>query len=230
VWQVAAPELARIAAGSNSGDPEVRRQLAGLFKRRGVYQALNKAGARPGDRLLLTKPLGTGMISFAAQIGRAPPGASKAAAASMAQLNRRASELMIDCGAHACTDVTGFGLIGHLAEMAASSGVDVEVVWDDVPLLPGVLECAAAGILPGGVERNRESSADAVTLRPGAEGPEQGRREEPIMLDVLLDPQTSGGLLVAGIAGLLAAGATVALPLPLSRPAFSWAPRLTAFM
>ena len=106
----------------------------------------------------------------------------------MAALNRTASELMVEAGAHACTDVTGFGLLGHLAEMARASGVDVEVTWDDVPLLPGVLECAAAGILPGGVERNRESCGERVAAGPGV---------EPAMVDVCLDPQTSGGLLIA---------------------------------
>jgi selenide,water dikinase len=168
---------------------------------------VTNAGARPGDALVLTKPIGTGIIAFAAQIDRAPAGSTEATARSMAALNKTASELMLEFKAHSCTDVTGFGLIGHLAEMASSSGVDVELVWDDIPLFPGVLECAAAGILPGGVERNRESSASAVTLRPGA---------QPLMLDVLLDPQTSGGLLIvlpqkkseALVAKLRAAGMT----------------------
>jgi AhpD family alkylhydroperoxidase len=90
--------------------------------------------------------------------------------------------------AHACTDITGFGLIGHLSAMAAASGVDVEITWDDVPLFDGVLECVAAGIVPGGIERNRESSQDAVDAQEGV---------TPAMLDVLFDPQTSGGLLIA---------------------------------
>jgi AhpD family alkylhydroperoxidase len=106
----------------------------------------------------------------------------------MTALNRTAAELMLRAGAHGCTDVTGFGLMGHLAEMAAASRVDVEVVWDDLPLLPGVLECVAQGIIPGSVERNRESSAAAVAL---------GRGVSPAMLDVCMDAQTSGGLLVA---------------------------------
>jgi AhpD family alkylhydroperoxidase len=95
---------------------------------------------------------------------------------------------MIEAGAHGCTDVTGFGLIGHLAEMAAGSRVNVEIVWDDLPLLPGVLECVAEGIIPGSVERNRESSGAAVTL---------GRGVTPAMLDVCMDAQTSGGLLIS---------------------------------
>ena len=147
-----------------------------------------RAGARPGDVLILTKPLGTGIVAFAAQIDRAPPEAVQAAARSMTALNRTAAELMLQFGAHGCTDVTGFGLIGHLAEMAAGSGADVEIVWDDLPLLPGVLELVGQGIIPGGVERNRESSAAAVTL---------GKGVGQVMLDVCMDPQTSGGLLIA---------------------------------
>ncbi len=146
------------------------------------------AGARPGDRLLLTKPIGMGITAFAAQIGRAPEGASEAAAWAMAMLNRRASELMLEFGAHACTDVTGFGLMGHLAAMARASEVDVEIIWDDIPLLEGVLQCAADGILPGAIERNRDSSAHAAVADPGV---------EPAMLDVCFDAQTSGGLLIA---------------------------------
>jgi len=163
-----------------------------------------RAGAQPGDLLVLTKPLGTGIIAFAAQIDRAADGWLDAAARSMAALNKTAAERMIEFGAHGCTDVTGFGLMGHLAEMAAGSGVDVEVMWDDLPLLPGVLECVAAGIVPGSVERNRESCGAAVTLADGA---------TEAMLDVCMDAQTSGGLLIAiaaGAAGGLSASALVA--------------------
>ena len=147
-----------------------------------------RAGARPGDVLILTKPLGTGIIAFASQIDRAPPGSVDAAARSMTALNKTASELMLEFGAHGCTDVTGFGLMGHLSEMAAGSKVDVEVVWDDLPLLPGVLECVGQGIIPGSVERNRESSLAAVKL---------GKGVTPAMLDVCMDAQTSGGLLIS---------------------------------
>ncbi len=149
---------------------------------------VTNAGAQPGDLLVLTKPIGTGIIAFAAQIDRAPASAVAAVAESMACLNRTASELMVQAGVHACTDVTGFGLMGHLAEMASSSGVDVEVIWDDIPLFPGVIECAAEEIFSGAVERNRESSGDNVV-------PDENVREA--MLDVCFDAQTSGGLLIA---------------------------------
>jgi selenide, water dikinase len=167
------------------------REIKAGFAVTGVIhpdKIVTNAGARPGDRLLLTKPLGTGIIAFAAQIDRAPPGATEAAAASMARLNRRASELMLDGGAHACTDVTGFGLFGHLSAMAAASGVDVEIVWDDLPLLPGVLECLAEGIASGAVERNRESCGQCVVA---------DNNVQPPALDLCFDPQTSGGLLIA---------------------------------
>ena len=147
-----------------------------------------RAGARPGDVLVLTKPLGTGILAFASQIDRAPAGAMAAAARSMTALNKTAAERMIEFGAHGCTDVTGFGLMGHLTEMAAGSGVDIEITWDDLPLLPGVLECVGQGMIPGSVERNRESCAAAVKIGAGV---------TQTMLDVCMDAQTSGGLLIA---------------------------------
>jgi selenide,water dikinase len=176
-----------VIGGHSINDPEIKAGFAvtGLVH---PERIVTNAGARPGDCLVLTKPLGTGIMTFAAQIGRAPAGGPEAAARSMARLNRAAAELMVGCGAHACTDVTGFGLVGHAAAMAAASGVDVEIVWDDLPLLPGVLECLAQGIAGGGVERNRESSRDRLSADDSI---------EPAMLDLCFDPQTSGGLLIA---------------------------------
>jgi selenide,water dikinase len=176
-----------VIGGHSIDDAEVKAGFAvtGLVDPR---QMMTNAGAQPGDRLLLTKPLGTGVVAFAAQIGRLPEGAAEAAARSMAALNRRAAELMVQFHAHACTDVTGFGLLGHLAAMAAASGVDVEIALGALPLLPGVQECAAAGIFPGAVQRNRESSAQAMTADEGL---------SPDQLDLCFDPQTSGGLLIA---------------------------------
>jgi selenide,water dikinase len=148
---------------------------------------VTNAGARPGDVLILTKPLGTGIVAFAGQIDRAAAEHLRAAAQSMTELNRTASEMMLRFGAHACTDVTGFSLMGHLAEMARASGVDVELVWDDIPLLPGVLEYAAAGILPGATERNKASCGRQVDADASL----------PVeMVDLCYDAQTSGGLLI----------------------------------
>lgn len=176
-----------VVGGHSIKDSEIKAGFAvtGLINKNHI---LTNAGARPGDLLVLTKPLGTGVLAFAEQIGRAPAGAAETIAASMSALNREASELALEVGAHACTDVTGFGLAGHLAEMARSSGVDVEVVWDDLPVFDGLLACLADGVVPGGIERNRESSRDAVH-------PADGVTEA--MLDVIFDPQTSGGLLLA---------------------------------
>jgi len=176
-----------VIGGHSINDPQIKAGFAvtGLVD---PQKIVTNAAARPGDQLVLTKPLGSGVMAFAAQIGRAPPDGQEAAARSMAMLNRRAAELMIEYHARACTDVTGFGLMGHLWAMAAASGVDAEIIWDDLPLLPGVLECAAEGILPGAVERNRESSGHAAVVDEGL---------APAMLDLCFDPQTSGGLLIA---------------------------------
>ena len=176
-----------VIGGHSIKDPEIKAGFAVT----GVVDPKHltlRAGARPGDVLILTKPIGTGIVAFAAQIDRAPKAALDAAARSMTTLNKIAAELMLEFGAHGCTDITGFGLIGHLAEMAAGSRTDVEIVWDDIPLLPGVLELVGQGVIPGGVERNRESSAAAVTL---------GKGVGQVMLDVCMDAQTSGGLLIA---------------------------------
>jgi selenide,water dikinase len=176
-----------VIGGHSINDREIKAGFAvtGLVD---ADRIVTSAGARPGDLLVLTKPIGTGIIAFADQIRRADEGAVEAAAASMAALNRAACELMLECGAHACTDVTGFGLMGHLANMGSASGVDLEIAWDDIPVLPGVLECLARGIVPGAVERNRESSADRMRPDPKLTND---------MLDLCFDPQTSGGLLIA---------------------------------
>jgi len=176
-----------IIGGHSIDDSEIKAGFAvtGLIDKDKV---VTNAAARPGDILILTKPLGTGIVAFAAQIGRADTAGIEAAARSMTALNKKASELMVKFAAHACTDITGFGLMGHLAEMALSSGVDVEIVWDDIPLLPGVLQLAAAGVLPGAVERNKESCSERA--RAADSLPQE-------MVDICYDAQTSGGLLVA---------------------------------
>jgi len=176
-----------IIGGHSINDPQVKAGFAvtGIIQKDRV---VTNAGARPGDVLILTKPLGTGIVTFAAQIDRARPESVQATAASMTSLNKTAAELMIQFGAHAATDVTGFSLMGHLAEMVRSSGVDVQIVWDELPLFEGVLEYAAAGILPGAIERNKESCADRVVT---------SERLPQEMVDICFDAQTSGGLLIA---------------------------------
>jgi selenide,water dikinase len=176
-----------IIGGHSINDSEIKAGFAvtGLIDKDKI---VTNAAARPGDVLILTKPLGTGIIAFAAQIDRATKQSIEEAEHSMTTLNKAASQLMVRFGAHACTDVTGFALCGHLAEMALSSGVDVEIVWDDIPLLAGVLEYAAAGILPGAIERNKESCSERIVA-------DNSLPQE--MVDICYDAQTSGGLLIA---------------------------------
>jgi len=176
-----------IIGGHSINDSEIKAGFAvtGMIDKDKI---VTNAGARPGDVLILTKPLGTGIVAFASQIGRADPESVKASTWSMTTLNKTASQLMVKFGAHACTDVTGFSLCGHLSEMALSSGVDVEVIWDKIPLFPGVLEYAAAGILPGAIERNKESCGRRIL-------PVESLPQE--MVDICYDAQTSGGLLIA---------------------------------
>jgi selenide,water dikinase len=146
------------------------------------------AGARPGDVLVFTKCLGTGVISTALKRGIAKPEDVETSIESMLTLNRHACEEMLRFDVHGCTDVTGFGLIGHAREMALASGVTLEIAVDQLGFLPGALEYARQGAVPGGLKNNREFAGCAVeTLR------ELPREIE----DLLYDPQTSGGLLIA---------------------------------
>ena len=149
---------------------------------------VTNAAARPGDVLILTKPIGTGVISFAAQIGKARPEWLEAISRSMTELNKAAAEVMIEAGVRAATDVTGFGLAGHLSEIAAQSGVTVEVEVEAVPVFDGVLECLRNNMISGAAERNREYAAKFIE-----KDPDVGENLEAL----LYDPQTSGGLLMA---------------------------------
>jgi selenide,water dikinase len=151
-------------------------------------QVLAKAGARPGDVLVLTKGLGTGMILTAAKRDAARPEHLQGAVESMLRLNRHASHLAREAGAHALTDVTGFAIVGHSLEIADRSGVQVVLRARDLPVLPGALEYAEAGIDFGGMGRNMNQLGPRATLAPDL--PEAYRR-------LIFDPQTSGGLLMA---------------------------------
>lgn len=149
-------------------------------------QIITNAAARPGDALILTKPLGMGIIAFAAQLQRATPEAVQSAARWMTFLNKTASELMVAAGVTCATDVTGFGLLGHLSEMVRQSGVTAEVWADRVPALAAAVEYASEGYVSGGAERNREYARQYLEVRDVTE--EQTH--------LLYDPQTSGGLLI----------------------------------
>jgi len=144
--------------------------------------------AKPGDALILTKPLGTGTLSFARQIGRAPVEGLAESERSMRELNRTAAEAMTAAGVTTATDITGFGLAGHLGEIAAQSGVEVEVYGQAIPVFAGVMDLIRQGVISGAVERNREYASAFVKRAKGV-------AEEYETL--LYDPQTSGGLLIA---------------------------------
>jgi len=149
------------------------------------------SGARVGDLLLLTKPLGTGILSTALKGGVAAKGTEAMITMVMATLNREAAQLMQTVGPHACTDITGFGLVGHLYEMACASGVAIRIDSRSVPILPETLHHASMGIIPEGAYKNK--SFYAPHLKSALE-------EMDPMEMVLLDPQTSGGLLIAASA------------------------------
>jgi selenide,water dikinase len=149
---------------------------------------ITKGGARPGDVLFLTKPLGTGLIATAAMQDVGSADDLAAAVASMTRLNRDASRIARDAGVHAMTDVTGFSLLGHSYEMARASGCAFRIHAPAVPLLPGALDYAGRGVSTGGGERNRTHFSPHVRSDDGV---------SEAMTCVLWDPQTSGGLLIA---------------------------------
>jgi selenide,water dikinase len=151
-------------------------------------RVLTKHNLRAGDRLVLTKPLGTGIVNAAIKAGMAPAGLIEKVTALMSGLNRAAAEVMTAFGVHACTDVTGFGLLGHLSEMACGSGKGVRVFSRRVPVLPEALEYASLGLIPAGAYKNKEFRETMVHFETGV---------DRSMQDVLFDPQTSGGLLIA---------------------------------
>ena len=157
-------------------------------------RVLSNAGARPGDVLFLTKPVGTGIVGTAIKFDRVDAVLAAEAVRSMQTLNRAAAEALqtLHAGAvHACTDVTGFGLIGHATEMARASGVTIAIGAGVVPVFPGVLEIAEQN-RSGGMGSNQEHFATSTHVEPGVD------RVQEL---VLYDPQTSGGLLIAADAG-----------------------------
>ena len=147
---------------------------------------LRKSGARPGDVLLLTKALGTGIVLTAARADACAPEHLQATIDSMLQLNRHPAHLAVEAGVHACTDVTGFGLLGHAEEMAHEARFVIDAA--QAPALPGALDYARAGHITGGAGRNREGVAGKVTVAEGI---------DDAVEHLLFDAQTSGGLLLA---------------------------------
>ena len=178
-----------VAGGHTVTDPEPKYGLAaiGLVHPARIFA---KGGARPGDLLLLTKPIGTGVITTALKAGAAREPDVAAAVASMTTLNAGAAHVLRSLGpaVHAVTDVTGFGLLGHALEMAMQSATRFVVETSAVRLLPGARDYAAAGHVPGGTGRNADFVSPHATFGPGV---------SEVDRLLLLDPQTSGGLLAA---------------------------------
>ena len=176
-----------LVGGHSVKDDEIKLGFAitGLINP-AVAAALEKPKA--GDALVLTKPLGTGVLSFCRQIGRDYPAGMAAAEVSMATLNRAAAEAMKEAGASACTDVTGFGLFAHLYRMLRQSKLGAEIFADALPAFDGALDALRQGVIPGAIERNREYVGDAIHIAPGV---------DEAAVNLGFDAQTSGGLLIA---------------------------------
>jgi selenide,water dikinase len=151
-------------------------------------KVLTKKNLRPGDRLVLTKPLGTGIVNTAIKAGMASKELTDRVTRLMAELNREAAGIMTNFDVSACTDVTGFGLLGHLAEMVLGSGTSAKIYSDQVPVIAEALEFAAMGLIPAGAYKNREFRESMIAFADTV-----GRSRQ----DVLVDPQTSGGLLIS---------------------------------
>jgi selenide,water dikinase len=176
-----------IVGGHSIDDPEPKYGLAvtGLVHPR---RFVTNGGARPGDAIYLTKPLGTGVITTGIKQEKTPPALAAEVVRIMSVLNRAASEAMMEVGVHAATDVTGYGLLGHLHEMVAASGVSATVSAAAVPLIDGARELGGAGAVAGGTARNLEWLADKVRWAPEI---------DEVTRILLADAQTSGGLLIA---------------------------------
>ncbi len=151
-------------------------------------EQITNASAQPGDVLILTKAIGSGVITTAAKNELASEESVQAAVKSMATLNKGAADAMIEVGVSAATDVTGFGLLGHLSQMMKASGTSAALDWSKIPLLPGALELATAGAVSGGTSRNIEAIRDVVNFEDGV---------GDVEFTVLADAQTSGGMLIS---------------------------------
>lgn len=175
-----------LVGGHSVEDQEMKYGLAVI----GVVhpeRVVRNQGARPGDLLILTKPIGTGVVATAIKAQLAKEETVKKVVALMAELNLKASEAMTEVGVSACTDVTGFGLLGHACEMVDGTDVGLRIYASKVPFIEEAIELAQMGLLPGGAYRNRDYRKGMVSC----EG------VEDLFFDLMFDPQTSGGLLIA---------------------------------
>ena len=176
-----------LAGGHSVEDPEIKYGLSvtGLVH---PDRILTNARVQPGDVLILTKPLGTGVLATAIKAGLLSDTAEKQATETMATLNKTAAEIMSAYPVHACTDITGFGLLGHALEMSTASRVSIAIEVEKVPLLPEVMDSVQMGLVPAGSFSNRNYCAHRIS---------QLRAIDPMLLDLLADAQTSGGLLIS---------------------------------
>jgi selenide,water dikinase len=176
-----------LVGGHSVKDDEIKLGFAitGLINPK-IAAALEKPEA--GDVLVLTKPLGTGVLAFSQQIGRGHPQGMAAAETSMVTLNKAAAEAMKEAGASACTDVTGFGLFAHLHRMLRQSKLGAEIFADALPAFDGAVEALRQGVIPGAVERNREYVGEAIRVASNV---------DEALVNLGFDAQTSGGLLIA---------------------------------
>jgi selenide,water dikinase len=151
-------------------------------------EEITNANAQPGDVLILTKAIGSGVITTAGKAGTVPAEVVDEAVRSMAALNKGASEAMIEVGVNSATDITGFGLLGHLSQMMKASGTTAEINVDSIPLLPGAKQLAEDGYISGGTARNTEAVKSSVNVDDGI---------TDVEFSLLADAQTSGGLLIS---------------------------------
>lgn len=194
-----------VAGGHTVNDPEPKYGLCvtGLVD---PARVMSKAGARPGDRLVLTKPIGSGVITTAAKNDRAEPAHLQSAVDWMLRLNGPAARVLAEAGVRACTDITGFGLLGHASEMAQAGRMQYHIRASAVPLMEGALDYVKMKQVPGGTGRNRDYLIAAYGPGEEAAHPTGTQTEvrvrvegsvRPDLMTLLFDPQTSGGLLAA---------------------------------
>jgi selenide,water dikinase len=176
-----------LMGGHSIDDPELKYGLSvtGIVH---PQKLITNGGARIGDKLILTKPLGTGIINTAIKAGEAKQAIIEKVSRSMASLNRKASEIMLEVGVHSCTDITGFGFLGHIVQMAKNSKVCLNVQANEVPYFPEAVNFSNLGLNPGGLYKNRDFYLKDVNFASTI---------PDYLKDILFDPQTSGGLFIS---------------------------------
>ena len=182
-----AAENVAILGGHSIDDPEIKFGYA-VTGTISTHNVITNAGAKEGDVLILTRPIGTGVISTGIKYGKASVEAQEAALGSMVSSAREAAAKMVKAGANACTDVTGFGLLGHAYELAAASRATIRIDSLAVPVFPEVPELVEQGMLTRGDKNNREYAGETVEFSDSVSG---------VVQSILFDPQTAGGLLIS---------------------------------